>query len=167
MGAAGLRVPVQHRVQRHVHSTSLPGYWSEARRKTFFDCSLSRQLTVWAPQTNLLSTKNVFDWSLARKPTSLTQKCVLPGPTWKPLSSCEGDYLRFYSPPMPSVTKTEAQDRLKDGKVLISNISELRFDERFCWTNKANFTFGLSDQLFVQFRSHSLLFTFNNICGHE
>ena len=87
------------------------------------------------------------------------KKCFLPGPTWKPLTSCEGDYLRFYSPPMPSVTKTEAQDRLKDRKVLISNNLELRFDERFCWTNKANFTFGLSDQLFVQFRSHSLLFT--------
>ena len=41
------------------------------------------------------------------------KKCVLfTGPTWKPLTSCEGDYLRFYSPPMPSVTKEEAQDRL-------------------------------------------------------
>merc|ERR1712083_910141 len=60
------------------------------------------------------------------------------GPTWKPLTSCEGDYLRFFSPPMPSVTKEGVQDR---------------FDERFCWTNKANFTFGFSDQLFVRFRS--------------
>ena len=30
---------------------------------------------------------------------------------------------------------------------------EVRFDERFCWTNKANFTFGLADQLYVQFKT--------------
>ena len=65
--------------------------------------------------STLSATTCTLDLSAKVLTTSKTlshKKCFLPGPTWKPLTSCEGDYLRFYSPPMPSVTKEEAQDRL-------------------------------------------------------
>eukprot|EP00090_Calanus_glacialis_P033161 TRINITY_DN55000_c0_g1_i1.p1 TRINITY_DN55000_c0_g1~~TRINITY_DN55000_c0_g1_i1.p1 ORF type:complete len:248 (+),score=72.63 TRINITY_DN55000_c0_g1_i1:28-744(+) len=63
---------------------------------------------------------------------------VCSGPTWRPLTQCEGDYLRFYSDPMP-VEDSEGE--------------ETRFDQRFCWTQQVNFTFGFSDNLYVQFKT--------------
>merc|ERR1712050_651707 len=63
---------------------------------------------------------------------------VCSGPTWRPLTKCEGDYLRFHSDPMPvEEADTEAT----------------KFDQRFCWTQQVNFTFGFSDNLYVQFKT--------------
>lgn len=60
------------------------------------------------------------------------------GDTWRPLTKCEGDYLRFYSDPLPSLTELDKKER---------------FDLSYCWTKKANFTFGFADQMFVQFKT--------------
>ena len=63
----------------------------------------------------LQQTKSISWWNSESVPIVSRKKVPPPmtGPTWKPLTSCEGDYLRFYSPPMPSVTKEGAQDRLQ------------------------------------------------------
>ena len=67
---------------------------------------------------------------------------MLVGPTWRPLTKCEGDYLRFYSDP-------------KVGQE--SGVEEAMLDQRFCWTQKVNFTYGISDNLHVQFKTDGQL----------
>ena len=65
----------------------------------------------------------------------------MTGPTWKPLTSCEGDYLRFYSPPIPSVTREGAQDRLQhwhwNKKKLLSFTFKLK---RWLWERSDSIT---------------------------
>lgn len=59
------------------------------------------------------------------------------GETWKPLRKCHGDYLRFYSP----------------GKA--NNQTEVDpLDQRYCYTQKANFTWGATDKLNMQFKTN-------------
>ena len=67
----------------------------------------------------------------------------MPGPTWKPLTSCEGDYLRFYSPPIPSVTREGAQDRL----------------QRWHWKKRKLFSFTFKLKRWLWERSDSITLT--------
>ena len=69
--------------------------------------------------------------------SDLYTKPSCPGPTWRPLTRCEGDYLRFHS------------DNLQVEK----DSPPVRLDQRFCWRQDVNFTFGFSDTLHVQFKT--------------
>ena len=65
-----------------------------------------------------------------------------PGPTWRPLTKCQGDYLRFFSDNL-----AETQDDA------VADAPEVKFSQRFCWKQEVNFTYGYSDDLFLQFKT--------------
>ena len=77
-----------------------------------------------------------------------------PGPTWRPLTKCEGDYLRFYSDNLQTEVKYEQRFNLWSSLIL-SKVDEpdVQMDMRFCYKQNVNFTFGLSDNLYVQFKT--------------
>ena len=90
---------------------------------------------------------NVFCNDLYTKPSC-------PGPTWRPLTKCEGDYLRFASPPLQMEVELFRKPVFNQDIFLLQESSEpVKLDQRFCWKQNVNFTFGFSDTLYVQFKT--------------